>query len=224
MTEQNPSAADLAAQLDRMVAEQKQWRRSDNPADRVLGRRYEDFMNPAPLPDEADSSWAGDELDRRLKALTPLASTISGNPDRVRQSSPKSRRSPFQRWIPQRRPFLAVAAVVVLAVGMLSLRSQLLDPASQDQPILRGRVVPSQILDVSPVQDGVALAWHRPVSADRSVIVLFDDTFVEIARIEAGNLSTMTLAPEVVATARYARVEFIADGDVIQTTRIHPLP
>ncbi|HOX25643.1 MAG TPA: hypothetical protein PLL30_11260 [Candidatus Krumholzibacteria bacterium] len=196
------------------------------PRCRNLVRLYQDFVSPPPLPPEAQAAEAGRELRRRLAAALPGLSLVAGE-GRGGQNGGAPDRARF--WRRSARPLIALAAVFVCCLGLFALRQQLLEPADRvpgsAPALLRGAAEPSSTtLAVGRSPDGVRLSWQRPADADRTVVVLLDEAWQEVARVVAADGDTYLLSAAETARARYARVLFEDRGDVVATTRTVVLP
>ncbi len=185
------------------------------PRCRAFVRRYADFMDPVPLPAEADAGRASVDLKRRLdEAIPELHADDHG-------SRP-------QWWRRHSRSLLAFAAAVVCCVGILSVRQRILttEAGPATPVVVRGDSSTLPAFQVRPGQDGPRLAWQRPAEADAVVVVLLDSTLQEIGRIPVaeGDAWTLSASHRLAAAARYARVIFMQADDMLASTRTLTLP
>jgi len=190
---------DEAARLERILADGDGARASDDPAIRNLARLYDDFEAETPPPPEAQAEEADHELDRRLAHLTPLA-------------------RPARRAAWRSRPALALAAVLLLSVGIFSGRqlSQQLSGDAQRE-VLRGESVATPTLTVSPTDHGVALGWPLAEDADGAVLVLLDTRMAEVRRIVTRGVTRHLLESADLTGATYVKLELMREGDVVAT-------
>jgi hypothetical protein len=211
-------AEDLADILALPDDDERRRHVDDCPRCRTLARRYRDFLSPAPLPPEADAEAASRALrDRLVTALPELAPSLEA------EDATSDRRVHID-WRPTRRswrPFVAVAAVLVCCLGLLSIRDQLLEPAPEPG-IMRGDDLGPAALVIDGTAAGFDLSWGLPDGTDQVEIVLIDAALVEIERIGVGPVNQHRLAT-VPDAARYVRVDFVSTGDVVATTRTLPL-
>ncbi len=184
----------------------------------TLARRFRDFLDPAPLPPEADAEAAGRMLRQRLTiALPELAPALEAD-DRLETTPPRAR-------FHFNRPLLAVAAVLVCCLGLLGIRNQLVQPPTDgalERSVLRGADLSPTALEVVKADAGLELTWGQPAGTDASETVFFDGNLSQIERLDTGTTGTYELA-RVPDGARYIRVEFLQAGDVIASTRTVPL-
>ena len=201
------------------------------PRCRTLARRFRDFLSPAPLPPEADAEAASRALRERLTTALPELVPALESEDQ-RQEQPVTAHTRQWGWRPSRksmRPLMAVAAVLVCCVGLLTVRHQLMEPGANgnlehgsDVPVLRGENLAPASLVVADMAQGFKLSWGQPTDTDAAELVLIDANLGEIARLDIGTSGTFDLARPP-ADARYARVEFLLAGDVVSSTRTIPL-
>ena len=191
---------------------------------RTLARRFRDFLDPAPLPPEADAEAASCMLRQRLAgALPPLAPALEGEGSTAAAAEPPVRGA---RRLPVGRSLLALAAVLVACIGLMTARNQLTQPdttPSMERRQLRGDELRPQVLELSAAAGGLDLAWSQPAGTDASQAVFLDASLGEIARRPVGISGDHRIA-SLPAGARYLRVEFLQRGDVVATTRTLPIP
>ena len=184
----------------------------------TLARRYRDFLDPAPLPPEADAEAASRILRQRLStALPELAPALEAD-DRNQTTTPRAR----NRFV---RPLMAVAAVLVCGVGLLGIRNQLTQPGGDGPPqrsVIRGNDLSPTALDLVVQETGLDLAWNQPADTDASETVFFDSNLTQIERLDSGTAGHFHLA-DLPAGTRYVRIEFLQAGDVVASTRTLPL-
>jgi hypothetical protein len=117
---------------------------------RTLARRFRDFLDPAPLPPEADAG-----------ALPPLAPALEGEGSTAAAAEPPVRGA---RRLPVGRSLLALAAVLVACIGLMTARNQLTQPdtaPSLERRQLRGDELRPQVLELSAAAGGLDLAWSQ---------------------------------------------------------------
>ena len=231
MVDQCLQIEDLAEILTLPQDDERRRHLADCPRCRTLARRYRDFLTPAPLPPEADAEAASRALRERLTTALPELVPALENEDR-RSDRPVPARTRQIGWRPDRkllRPLMAVAAVLVASVGLLTVRHQLLEPDAGrgfDVPVLRGEVLASAALAITDIGSdsarGYRLSWGQPADTDAAELVLIDANLGEIARIDLGTTGAFDLS-QPPADARYARIEFLFAGDVVSSTRTIPL-
>jgi hypothetical protein len=168
--------------------------------------------------------------ERLTIALPELAPALESEDQRV--GPPVSARNRQIGWRPARnmaRPLIAVAAVLVCCVGLLTVRHQFLEPSAEhgfDGPVLRGENLAPATFVVTPIASdltqGFQLTWGQPADTDATELVLIDANLGEIARLDIGTTGSFDLS-QPPADARYARVEFLFAGDVMSSTRTIPL-
>lgn len=222
---------DLAEILTLPQDDERRRHLDDCPRCRTLARRYRDFLTPAPLPPEADAEAASRALRERLTiALPELVPALESEDQQVNQ--PVAAHNRQLGWRPARnmvRPLIAVAAVLVCCVGLLTVRHQLLEPRAErgfDGPVLRGENLAPATLVVTPIASdmaqGLRLSWGQPADTDAAELVLIDANLGEITRIDIGTTGSFDLS-QPPTNAWYARVEFLLVGDVVSSTRTIPL-
>jgi len=222
---------DLAEILTLPQDDERRRHLNDCPRCRTLARRYRDFLTPAPLPPEADAVAASRALrDRLTIALPELAPALESEDQRVGQPVSAGKRR--VGWRPDRKlaqPIIAVAAVLICCVGLLTARHQLLEPRADrafDGPVLRGENLAPATFVVTNISSDMArgfqLSWGQPADTDATELVLIDANLGEIARIDIGTTGSFDLS-QPPAKARYARIEFLFVGDVVSSTRTIPL-
>ena len=196
----------------------------DCPRCRLLLRQYEDFLATDILPAEADAGSASQELSRRLAAAIPTLTLVdeAGNGSRP---SPRSHDERARRRLPRSgRPLLAMAAILVCCLGLLTIRHRLLAPEptlTGNQPVLRG----DQDGGVRLMLIDDILVWQAPSAIDQTVVVLFDASLEELARIPVTGAEELSLIghPQRAAIA-YARVLFLQAGDEVEKSQMLMLP
>ena len=222
---------DLAEILTLPADDERRRHLKDCPRCRTLARRFRDFLTPAPLPPEADAEAASRALRERLTtALPELVPALES--EGQQHGQPVTTRTGQPGWRPSRntmRPLMAVAAVLVCCVGLLTVRHQLMEPGANgnlepgfDGPVLRGENLAPASLVVTDMTQGIKLSWGQPADTDATELVLIDANLGEIARLDIGTSGTFDLSRPPV-DARYARVEFLQAGDVVSSTRTIPL-
>lgn len=180
------------------------------PRCQTLARQFDAFMHPGPMPTAADLDGAGVELNQRLEAELDLS------------MSPVTRRSPnhsFWRLAPgQGRPLLAMAAVLVICVGLLTIRHQMVGTTPRgdsEVTILRG---PASLI-LAQIENN-NLIWTLPEQADEATVVLYNASLQEIAKIAAPMTTTLDLTTISHPETRYVRVLFMSRGDIIKQSSI----
>jgi len=180
------------------------------PRCQTLARQFDAFMHPGPLPTAADLAGAGAELDRRLEDELKLS---------MRPANSQTRKHSFWRLAPgQGRPLLAMAAVVVICVGLLTVRHQMVEESPRggsDVAILRGQAA----LTLAQVE-GNNLNWTLPEQADEATVVLYNASLQEIAKIAAPMTTTLDLTTISHPDTRYVRVLFLSSGDIVKQSSI----
>lgn len=121
------------------------------------------------------------------------------------------------------RPALALAAVLVAAVGLWRFAATP-RPGAVEPPVLRGETVaaPAPVpLAGRALADGrLVLSWRRQPGADAYRVALHGADLAEAARVEAGNDSTVSVSP---GAARFWRVIALRGGDEIGRSALAPL-
>jgi len=181
------------------------------PRCQTLARQFDAFMHPGPLPTAADLAGAGSELNRRLEDELNL----SMSPVTTRPSKNHS----FWRLAPgQGRPLLAMAAVLVICVGLLTIRHQMVEESPRgdsEVTILRGQAS----LTLAQVE-GNNLVWTLPEQSDEATVVLYNASLQEIAKIAAPMTTTLDLTTISHPETRYVRVLFLSGGDIVKQSSI----
>ena len=141
-------------------------------------RAYEEFLDPGPLPPSARPDEAESRLLERVEQLTALSPPVAG-------------KEPY-RWFdwfrtPRLGPALAIAALLVVAVGVGTL---LVPRGPQEEPILRGSGGPAEpgswnaelrVELMSPGQ--TQLRWTAARGATDYTVVFLSSDLHEIARV-----------------------------------------
>jgi hypothetical protein len=198
------------------------------PRCRTLARRFQDFLAPSPLPPAAGATAAGKELRQRLDAALPGPRMLIGQRWKPGSGTGGPARSLRRR---PARPWYAMAAVLVLAVGFLAIRHQLLAPdglPGGQAPVLRGGQTQPEAPRLLEDSDGIKLTWQPHPETDRAVIVVLDGDLGEITRLPVADTGQHRFAPAGTPEAlppqgRYLRVRFTLAGDVVDSTRTLPL-
>lgn len=250
-----PTVADLAGILALPQDHPGHQHMAACPRCRTLARRLGDFLTPGRLPDEADEEAASLELQRRLQEvlpdllqsdLTPPDATLADDAladDAPPASRPRSlatadRKPAIETIEPlrspgrgRRRQWYALAAVVVVAIGLFSIRQQILEPGlppGGQAPVLRGIERDLPIPRLIETATELRVVWSPHPESDGAVIVLFDADLRELASMavaDRGEHAFVWAAAggALPAAARYLRVEFRQQGDVIGRTPLTPL-
>jgi hypothetical protein len=224
--------ADLARILSEAADHPGRRHLADCPRCRTLVRRFTDFLDPAPLPDAAAAPAAAQELQRRLAAalpaVEPTPAAAGGRLQSTRDSAlPRrsARRHPSRQWF-------ALAAVVVLALGLFSIRQQLLEPElprGRQAPVLRGLERDLQPPRVAETAAGLRVLWSPYPQSDGAVIVVLAADLSELVRLAVDDRGEHLFARRddegaLPDAARFLSVEFVQEGDIVGRTPLLPLP
>ena len=219
MVERCFDAEDLAEIVTLPTTDPRRRHADECPRCRTLARRFRDFLDPAPLPPEADAEAAGRMLRQRLTTALPELAPALQTDSRV-SVAPRRQRVRFAR------PLLAAAAVLVCCLGLLGIRNQLTQPAadrSLERSVLRGEDFSPTALGVVAQGGGLELTWGQPADTDASEAVFFDGNLDELATVPLDTSGSLVLA-QIPEGARYIRIEFLSGGDVVASTRTVPVP
>jgi hypothetical protein len=149
-----------------------------------------------------------------------LSAVLAGLAGASAAAPPRATRPRRARWL---RPALAVAATLVVAVGLWrGLAAVSARPAAGLVLRGEGEARPAPVVQPARALDGgrLALSWRRQPQADAYRVALHDADLRQVAVLDAGADSTLAVTP---GAARYWRVLALRGGAEIGRTELAPL-
>lgn len=205
-----PTLEELAAWVDLPANDTRRSHLQHCPRCQAVVASYGAFMDPENLPAGADLQ----DARQRLSASLDREIGVGGVGDVVRPAA--------ARWRPfSRSSVAAVAAVMVVALGLSLMRGRIEGPPQRD--VLRGGPDPAAAFsgDIMATDTaGYRLSW--PAAADPTAtyrIVVYGADLTEVARLEAGGTTSIELTPP--AAAAFCQVVVLLHGD--EVTRSGPI-
>jgi hypothetical protein len=201
------------------------------PRCRALLASYQNFMAPGPLPGAARAAAAERELTTVLEReiLGPEKGGVAG----IEPRSGLAQRILDLLTLPRLRPVLAVAAALLLILGLPKVIDQ--HHGEAPQPVLRGQAPAEEgvVLSAEAVlqADGsVRFSWRPTSSADLYRLEFYTADLAELAHIATRSDSVFVLSAGIlpgvadISAIAYWRLGALSRGDVTVRSPLQAFP
>lgn len=213
MTDQCLGLSDIVAAQRAPLDDPRQLHLQACPRCRALLYAYYEFMDPATPDVPAGFEAADRELSARLRGDAPESAMA-----RAKRGAGGGRS--MLHWL-RLRPLYGVAVALLACAVVVAVRDLALVQASRlprGTGALRGDVAAA---DVAWSRDGAAseLTWRLPANATGAVVILYDGSLQELARVPVGRTDRWRADAYGLEPA-YAQVLFLADADTLSRSGI----